>query len=104
MPAVTTVLMAVFNLIFLSDIMRTRLGGSDRTRSEGGAKGGEGGGGGPGRSAVPTLSVRMPIDANDDEDLMLDSGSGFLLDVARSIPRQTGVIHRLKGERTNACH
>ena len=110
MPAVITVLVAVFNLIFLADLLRTKLAltipRASTTADEimdRGVKGQCQGQGQELSEAVSAASTAVEAavlsgDVSDDEDLT-QSGSGvYLQEVKTEIPRHTQLLHTLKGE------
>lgn len=118
MPAVTTVLVAVFNLIFVADLLRTKLAPTTPRTSatdvimDRGVKGQCQDQGQGLSKAVSTASTAIETailsgDVSDDEELT-QSGSGiYLQELVTEIPRHTQLLHMLKGEsyiHTPACY
>ena len=109
MPAVITFLVAVFNLIFLADLLRTKLAltiprASSTTADEIMDRGdkdqcqGQGLSEAVSAASTTTEATILSGDVSDDEDLT-QSGSGvYLQEVKTEIPRHTQLLHTLKGE------
>ncbi|KAL8574562.1 hypothetical protein ACOMHN_047279 [Nucella lapillus] len=123
MPTVTTVLVAVVNLIFVADLLRTKLAlthttttttsafPSSSSSSDGGLMDGGSRVQGHGLRDVlrpltaVTGAAMVSADVSDDEELTLGSGSGlYLPDVETAAPPHSPLIHTLKDDRRSRRH